>query len=146
MELLVNYENQLLNFNFKVNLMLLALTLNTKIVLGIIAFLVLSIYPYAIAKSKYDYNIYNFRNIGVVFGGMVALFFILVISGHYEAFELMFILSGVVILIVLATVFYSTMKNTSFVIALLALLPQIIITILMYLLTKIIYNAIFKSD
>jgi len=76
------------------------------------------------AKSNYDYNIYNIGNVGIIFGGMVALFLILVITGEMEEFKLSLLLFGVVLFIKTSIVFIRTLKNTNFIIVIVCNLTE----------------------
>lgn len=116
------------------------------LIVSFVLLIVLSVAPYYMAKSKYDYNIYNLGNVGVIFGGMVMLFILLILSeGTDDIF--IFLLSVAVIVVVISTiVFVRTYRNTNFLIALLAIIPQIMITIIIYIIMKMIYNKMLKSE
>lgn len=98
------------------------------------------------AKNKYDYNIYNWGNVGIVFGGMIMLFILLCFSESVDDVLTVLILAVVIVIITSSIVFVRTYQNTNLIIALLAIIPQIIITIITYIIVKTIYNKVFKSE
>ena len=122
---------------------------NVVFLMLIVLFIVLSIVPYFIAKNNYDYNIYNMGNVGVIFAGMIGLFLIVIFSGGMDGMEEVkqsLMLLGIVVLITTSIVFIRTLKNTNLMIAVLSIIPQIIISVIIYLITKLVYNIIFKPE
>lgn len=122
------------------------LTTNSVIIISIIGLIILSIIPYVMAKNSYDYNIYNLGNLGYLFGGGVLSYLIMVFTSNNEDPTTFLLLISIVIFLTILIVFLRTVRNTNVLIALLAIIPQLLITLIIYLVTKTIYNKLFKED
>lgn len=119
---------------------------NSILVFSVIVLILLSILSYSMAKNNFDYNIYNIGNVGVIFGTMIVSYLVVIFSSGTDEIMNSFLLIGVIILLGISVIFVRTLKRTNLLIAILAIIPQIIISVIIYIVSKLIYNIIFKSE
>lgn len=121
--------------------------ISTILIVSIIGLIIAAIIPYALAQSSYDYNIYNIENLIVTFLGMAGFFVGMYISlGGEDMSNVPMVIGFIVFIITTLIVFFNTLSNTNLLIAFLAIIPQMFVTVIIYLITKVVLKSIFGED
>lgn len=121
--------------------------ISTILIISIIGLIITAIIPYSLAKSDYDYNIYNIENLVITFLGMAGFFVGMYISVFGEGISNTPVIIGFIIFIITTViVFFKTLSNTNLLIALLAIIPQMFVTVIIYIITKIVLRSFLGED
>ena len=112
--------------------------------ISIAVFIIIGIVAYSWAKNSFEYNIYNWGNIGFISAGVIAMIVIMFVRQNADDPMQTFIYMGIAMSISTIIVFIRTLLNTSIIIALIAIVPQVVFSIIVLIIVKMILNKLFN--